>query len=66
MNSMYERFTYEEQLEVDLESTMAEYLRVHGLSVPDFKEKLLDLLCEIVTEKNSALSYNGAFEVSDG
>mgnify|MGYP003115528755 CR=1 FL=1 len=30
MSTRYDRFTYEEQLEVDLESTMAEYLRVHS------------------------------------
>jgi hypothetical protein len=45
---MYERFTYEEQLEVDLETTMAEYLRVHADKYGGNKVAFLEDLRQIV------------------
>ncbi len=48
MASRYERLTYEEQLEVDLGATMAEYLRVHSDKYGGNKIAFIEDLKEIV------------------
>ena len=47
MSTQYDRFTYEEQLEVDLESTMAEYLRVNSERYGDNKLAFIEDLQRI-------------------
>jgi hypothetical protein len=45
--STHDRFTYEEQLEVDLETTMAEYLRIHSERYGDNKLAFIEDLQRI-------------------
>ncbi len=47
MSTQYDRFTYEEQLEVDLETTMAEYLRIHSERYGDNKLAFIEDLQRI-------------------
>ena len=47
MSTQYDRFTYEEQLEVDLETTMAEFLRIHSERYGDNKLAFIEDLQRI-------------------
>ena len=47
MSTQYDRFTYEEQLEVDLETTMAEFLRVNSERYGDNKLAFIEDLQRI-------------------
>ncbi len=50
MSTQYDRFTYEEQLEVDLETTMAEFLRVNSERYGDNKLAFIEDLQRITDQ----------------